>query len=94
MDSAKLAEDLKKFDEEHPKQEVPPDLEYGIDNDYDIEQAERDLVINNALQAANNSATQDKDKKPPQGNTVPPATGGAPAQATNPPAADKANPPK
>ena len=33
----KLAEDLKKFDEEHPKQEVPEDKEFDLDNDYDIE---------------------------------------------------------
>ena len=63
LDSAKLAEDLEKFDEEHPKQEVPPDIEYDIDNDYDIEQSEKDLEINNALQAANNAATAEKEKE-------------------------------
>ena len=76
---------MQKFDEEHPKQEVPPDVEYDIDNDYDIDQAERDLVVNNALQAANS----DKEKKqaaataPPQGTNPP---------ATNPPPATKPNP--
>ena len=63
IDSAKLAEDLEKFDEEHPKQEVPPDVQYDIDNDYDIEQSEKDLEINNALQAANNAATAEKEKE-------------------------------
>ena len=63
IDSAKLAEDLKKFDEEHPKQEVPPDIEYDIDNDYDIDQTEKDTEINNALQASQNSiAEKEKDK--------------------------------
>ena len=62
LDSAKLAEDLQKFDEEHPKQEVPPDVEYDIDNDYDIEQAEKDNEINNALQAATNAAMLEKEK--------------------------------
>ena len=62
LDSAKLAEDLQKFDEEHPKQEVPPDVEYDIDNDYDIEQAEKDTEINNALQAATNAAMLEKEK--------------------------------
>ena len=62
IDSAKLAEDLKKFDEEHPKQEVPPDMEYDIDNDYDIDQAEKDAEINNALQASMNSMEKEKDK--------------------------------
>ena len=62
LDSAKLAEDLQKFDEEHPKQEVPPDVEYDIDNDYDIDQAEKDNEINNALQAATNAAMLEKEK--------------------------------
>ena len=62
LDSAKLAEDLQKFDEEHPKQEVPPDVEYDIDNDYDIDQAEKDTEINNALQAATNAAMLEKEK--------------------------------
>jgi hypothetical protein len=63
IDSAKLAEDLKKFDEEHPKQEVPPDIEYDVDNDYDIDQTEKDTEINNALQASQNSiAEKEKDK--------------------------------
>ena len=62
LDSAKLADDLQKFDEEHPKQEVPPDVEYDIDNDYDIDQAEKDTEINNALQAATNAAMLEKEK--------------------------------
>ena len=62
LDSAKLAEDLQKFDEEHPKQEVPPDVEYDIDNDYDIDQAEKDTEINNALLAATNAAMLEKEK--------------------------------
>ena len=62
IDSAKLAEDLKKFDEEHPKQEVPPDMEHDIDNDYDIDQAEKDTEINNALQASMNSIEKEKEK--------------------------------
>ena len=33
----KLEDDLKKYDEEHPKQEVPPDMDFDLDNDYDIE---------------------------------------------------------
>ena len=61
LDSAKLAEDLQKFDEENPKQEVPPDIEYDIDNDYDIDQNEKDTEINNALLLANN-AILEKDK--------------------------------
>ena len=88
IDSAKLAEDLQKFDEEHPKQEVPPDVEYDIDNDYDIDQAERDLVINNALQAANNAANS-QDKKQP---AAAPTTGANP-QPSNPPPATKPNAP-
>ena len=73
IDSAKLAEDLKKFDEEHPKTEVPPDVEYDIDNDYDIDQSEKDTEINNALQAANNAAVEkDKNKvNMGQNNTSP-----------------------
>ena len=63
IDSAKLAEDLQKFDEEHPKQEVPPDVEYDIDNDYDIEQTEKDNEINNALQAAINAAAEKEKEK-------------------------------
>ena len=62
IDSAKLAEDLQKFDEEHPKTEVPPDVEYDIDNDYDIDQAEKDTEINNALQASMNSMEKEKEK--------------------------------
>ena len=88
LDSAKLAEDLQKFDEEHPKQEVPPDMEYDIDNDYDIDQTERDTIVNNALQAANNANNQDKDKK--QSSNVP-STGQNPTQPANPPAAAKNN---
>ena len=73
IDSAKLAEDLKKFDEEHPKTEVPQDVEYDIDNDYDIDQSEKDTEINNALQAANNAAVEkDKNKvNTGQNNTSP-----------------------
>jgi len=63
LDSAKLAEDLEKFDEEHPKQEIPPDVEYDIDNDYDIEQSEKDTEISNALQAANNAVAVIADKE-------------------------------
>ena len=59
----KLAEDLEKFDEEHPKQEIPPDVEYDIDNDYDIEQSEKDTEISNALQAANNAVAVIADKE-------------------------------
>ena len=40
---------------------MPPDVEYDIDNDYDIDQSEKDTEINNALQAANNAAVE-KDK--------------------------------
>ena len=94
-DSAKLAEELKKFDEENPKQEVPPEIEYDIDNDYDIEEAERDLVIKNAIEAANNEASgaQDKDKKPPAAGATNEAvpTGGANPQTTNPPNDGKNN---
>ena len=86
LDSAKLAEDLQKFDEEHPKQEVPPDMEYDIDNDYDIDQTERDTIVNNALQAANNANNQDKDKK--QQTSSGPSTGQN-VQPTNPPVAAK-----
>ena len=71
IDSAKLADDLKKFDEEHPKQEVPPDMEYDIDNDYDIDQAEKDTEINNALQASQNLMAEkekEKNKVVPQQN--------------------------
>ena len=64
IDSAKLAQDLEIFDNEHPKQEVPPDVEYDIDNDYDIDEKEKETEINNALQEANNSnnVAVDKDK--------------------------------
>ena len=61
-DSIKLAEQLMKFDEEHVKQEVPPDVEYDIDNDYDIDQAEKDTFINAALQSANNPSPNQIDK--------------------------------
>ena len=87
LDSAKLAEDLQKFDEEHPKQEVPPDMEYDIDNDYDIDQTERDTVVNNALQAANNANNQDKDKKQQQPSSGP--STGQNVQPTNSPAPAK-----
>ena len=62
IDSNRLAEQLIKFDEEHVKQEVPDDIEYDIDNDYDIDQNEKDTIINAALQAANNP-TPVMDKK-------------------------------
>ena len=81
IDSAKLAEDLKKFDEEHPKQEVPPDMEYDIDNDYDIEQSEKDAEINNALQASMNSMEKEKEKN--KGNAGQNAINNA-GQASNP----------
>ena len=59
----KLAEQLIKFDEEHVKQVVPDDIEYDIDNDYDIDQNEKDTLINAALQAASNPPpTTDKKK--------------------------------
>ena len=62
-DSLKLAEQLIKFDEEHVKQVVPDDIEYDIDNDYDIDQNEKDALINAALQAASNPPpTTDKKK--------------------------------
>ncbi len=59
-----MAQDLEIFDNEHPKQEVPPDVEYDIDNDYDIDEKEKETEINNALQEANNSnnVAVDKDK--------------------------------
>ena len=89
LDSAKLAEDLQKFDEEHPKQEVPPDMEYDIDNDYDIDPAEREMVVNNALQAANAANNIDKEKKqnpaPATGANVQPNTPTSGAKANNPP---------
>ena len=90
LDSAKLAEDLQKFDEEHPKQEVPPDMDYDIDNDYDIDPAEREMVVNNALQAANSANNADKEKKqnpaPVTGANVQPNTPTSGAKANNPPA--------
>ena len=58
IDSAKLAEDLQKFDEENPKQEVPPDIEYDIDNDYDIDQSEKDNEIKNAILLFNNANSE------------------------------------
>ena len=62
-DSIKLAEQLMKFDEEHVKQEVPDDIEYDIDNDYDIDQNEKDTLINAALQAASNPPPTNEKKK-------------------------------
>ena len=62
-DSIKLAEQLMKFDEEHVKQPVPDDIEYDIDNDYDIEQNEKDTIINAALQAASNPQPSFDKKK-------------------------------
>ena len=61
-DSIKLAEQLRKFDEEHVKQEIPPDVEYDIDNDYDIDQNEKDTIINAALEAAKNPSPSPLDK--------------------------------
>ena len=57
-DSIKLAEQLMKFDEEHVKQEVPPDVEFDVDNDYDIDQTEKDTLINAAVQSASNPSQQ------------------------------------
>ena len=37
-------------------------MEYDIDNDYDIEQSEKDAEINNALQASMNSMEKEKEK--------------------------------
>ena len=62
-DSIKLAEQLLKFDEEHVKQEVPDDIEYDIDNDYDIDQNEKDTIINAALQALSNPPVTNEKKK-------------------------------
>ena len=62
-DSIKLAELLMKFDEEHVKQTVPDDIEYDIDNDYDIDQSEKDTLINAALQSAQNPQTSTDKKK-------------------------------
>ena len=70
IDSAKLAEDLKQFDEENPKEEIPPDVEYDIDNDYDIEQKEKDAEINNALQAINNALVEKEKNKANGGQNV------------------------
>ena len=82
----KLAEQLMKFDEEHVKQEIPPDVDYDIDNDYDIEQSEKDTLINAALQAANSAPTNPLDKtKINQVNNPKPV-----APQTNP----QANPPQ
>ena len=61
-DSIKLAEQLMKFDEEHVKKEVPPDVEYDIDNDYDIDQNEKDTIVNAALEAAKNPSPSQFDK--------------------------------
>ena len=52
-----------KFDEENPKKEIPPDIEYDIDNDYDIDQSEKDAKINNAIQLINYDELEDKDKE-------------------------------
>ena len=69
LDSMKLEEDLKKFDEENPKQEIPPDIEYDVDNDYDIDNTERETAVNNALQEANTVAVnQDNNNKKIPGN--------------------------
>ena len=52
-----------KFDEEHVKQEVPPDVEYDIDNDYDIDQNEKDTIVNAALEVAKNPPPQTQFEK-------------------------------
>ena len=52
-----------KFDQEHVKQVVPDDIEYDIDNDYDIDQNEKDTIINAALQAASNPQPSFDKKK-------------------------------
>ena len=52
-----------KFDEEHVKQEVPDDIEYDVDNDYDIDQNEKDTIINAALQALSNPPVTNEKKK-------------------------------
>ena len=62
QDSIRLAQQLMKFDEDHQKKEVPQDIEYDIDNDYDIEQSEKDNFINAALQSANNKSFLDRTK--------------------------------
>ncbi len=62
-DSKKLFDQLLKFDEEHVKQVVPDDIEYDIDNDYDIDQNEKDTIINAALQAASNPQPSIDKKK-------------------------------
>ena len=69
IDSNKLAEELQKFDEEHPKQEIPPDVDYDIDNDYDIDQSEKDTEVTNALQAANTIVVMDKEKEKEKNKT-------------------------
>ena len=69
IDSNKLAEELQKFDEEHPKQEIPPDVDYDIDNDYDIDQSEKDTEVSNALQAANTIVVMDKEKEKEKNKT-------------------------
>ena len=69
IDSNKLAEELQKFDEEHPKQEIPPDVDYDIDNDYDIDQSEKDTEVSNALQAANTVVVMDKEKEKEKNTT-------------------------
>ena len=61
-DSIKLAEQLMKYDEEHVKQEVPPDIEYDIDNDYDIDENERTTLVNAALEASRNPVVSQFDK--------------------------------
>ena len=61
-DSKKLFDQLLKFDEEHVKQVVPDDIEYDIDNDYDIDQNEKDTIVNAALQSVSNPQ-QSIDKK-------------------------------
>ena len=53
----------KGFDEDHVKQVVPDDIEYDIDNDYDIDQNEKDTIINEALQAASNPQPSFDKKK-------------------------------
>jgi hypothetical protein len=51
-----------KYDEEHVKQEVPPDIEYDIDNDYDIDENEKTTLVNAALEASRNPVVSKFDK--------------------------------
>ena len=67
---------MQKFDEAHKKNEIPPDMEYDIDNDYDIEQSEKDNAINIALQNASTilpNPAENKSKTGGQANVPKPA---------------------